>query len=62
MRLIIKGVDYIDVNPAMETPAGEPMTECYLSDKLHLTPVGYRRMGSTLRQIMGKNLKMAVAP
>lgn len=58
----IKGLDYIDVNPAMETPAGEPMAECYLSDNLHLTPEGYRRMGAVLRPIMEKNWKMAVAP
>lgn len=42
-------VRYVDVNPALETGAGEAVTECYLSDKLHLTPEGYRRMTSVLK-------------
>lgn len=45
----VPDVRYVDVNPAMETPAGEPVAESYLPDKLHLTPEGYRRMTSVLR-------------
>lgn len=61
LPLSIKGLDYIDVNPALETPAGEPMPECYRSDNLHLTAEGYRRMGAVLRPIMEKSWKMATA-
>lgn len=51
----IKGVTYADVNPAMETPAGEAVSECYLSDKLHLTAEGYRRIASVLKPMIEKN-------
>lgn len=56
----LKGVDFIDVNP-FETPAGEPVPECYVSDKLHLTPEGYRRMVKVLKPRMEKNWKTAPA-
>jgi len=51
----LKGVTYADVNPAMETPTGEALSECYLSDKLHMTPEGYRRMASVLKPIIEEN-------
>lgn len=57
----IKGVDYIDVNPAMETPAGEPVPECYLPDKLHMTQEGYRRIAAVLKPLIEKNWKAAPA-
>ena len=57
----IHGVDYIDVNPALETPFGESIPECYLADKLHLASEGYRRMSAVLRPIMVKNWEMAAA-
>lgn len=44
----LPGLDYLDVNPALETPAGEAVPECYVEDKLHLTPEGYRRMTAVL--------------
>jgi lysophospholipase L1-like esterase len=53
----IPDVTYADVNPAMETPDGEPVIECYVHDKLHLTPEGYRRMASVLRPLMEKEWK-----
>jgi lysophospholipase L1-like esterase len=55
------GVAYTDVNPALETPAGEPVIECYVSDKLHLTLEGYRRMTAALRPLMEKDWKAASA-
>ncbi|NQW99808.1 hypothetical protein HQ447_04050, partial [bacterium] len=50
----LKGVDYIDVNPALETGAGAPVAECYGEDHLHLTPDGYRRMTSLLKPAIEK--------
>ncbi len=55
----IKGVTYADVNPAMETPAGEAVAECYLPDKLHLTEEGYRRLALVLKPIIEKNWRAA---
>jgi lysophospholipase L1-like esterase len=46
------GVLFADVNPALETAAGEPVMECYVSDKLHLTLEGYRRMTSVLKPVL----------
>lgn len=42
------GIDYLDLNPALETPGGESVSECYVADKLHLTPEGYRRITTVL--------------
>jgi lysophospholipase L1-like esterase len=53
----IPDVTYADVNPAVETPDGEPVMECYIQDKLHPTPEGYRRMASVLRPLMEKEWK-----
>lgn len=50
-------VTYVDVNPSLETPTGEPVIECYVQDKLHLTPEGYRRMTSVLRPLIEKEWK-----
>ena len=58
----IKGVDYIDVNPALQTPAGEPVAECFVEDHLHLTPEGYRRMTSVLKPVVGKLWNASPAP
>lgn len=55
----IPGVAYTDVNPALETPSGEPVIECYVTDKLHLTLEGYRRMTAVLRPLMEKDWKAA---
>ncbi len=56
----IPNVTYADVNPALETAAGEPVAECYVADKLHLTPEGYRRMTSVLRSLIEKNWKASL--
>jgi len=53
----IPDVTCADVNPAMETPDGQPVIECYVQDKLHLTPEGYRRMASVLRPLMEEEWK-----
>lgn len=46
------GVLFTDVNPVLESSDGEPVMECYVSDKLHLTPEGYRRMTSVLKPLL----------
>lgn len=58
----ISNVVYADVNPSLETLAGEPVMECYVQDKLHLTPEGYRRMTSVLRSVIEKEWKQSAAP
>lgn len=55
----IPGVVFADVNPAVENSAGEPVMECYVSDKLHPSLEGYRRMTSVLRPVIEKNWKEA---
>lgn len=52
----IAGVDYVDVNPGLETPTRDAMPGCYVADKLHLSPEGYRRMASVLRPAIKKSL------
>lgn len=54
----LKGVDYIDVNPALETASGAPIAECYVEDHLHLAPAGYRRMTSVLKPAIEKRWKV----
>ncbi len=57
----IPDVAFADVNPVLENPAGEPLAECYLEDKLHLTSDGYRRMVTVLRPAIEKSWKPAPA-
>lgn len=52
-------LDYVDVNPALETPEGEAATECYVADKLHLTLEGYRRMATVLKPVLTSRWKPA---
>ena len=47
-------VDYVDVNPALESASGESIPGCYLADKLHLSPDGYRRLVTVLRPAIKK--------
>jgi lysophospholipase L1-like esterase len=47
-------VDYVDVNPALESASGEAIPGCYLADKLHLSPDGYRRLVTVLRPAIEK--------
>ena len=50
----IPGVDYVDINPALESASGDALADCYAADKLHLSPEGYQRMASALRPAIGK--------
>ena len=56
------GVSYVDVNPSLENSAGEPVPECYVADKLHMTPEGYTRMASVMKPVMGKIWKPSSTP
>lgn len=49
-------VDYVDVNPALESASGEAIPGCYLADRLHLSPDGYRRLVTVLRPAIEKGL------
>ena len=44
-----EGVFYVDVNPALETESGEPKTELYVEDGLHLNLNGYVTMTALLK-------------
>jgi len=44
-----EGVFYVDVNPALETESGEPKTELYVEDGLHLNLNGYAKMTALLK-------------
>ena len=50
----IARVDYVDVNPALESASGEAIPGCYLADKLHLSPDGYRSLVTVLRPAIEK--------
>jgi acetyl esterase/lipase/lysophospholipase L1-like esterase len=50
----IPGVDYVDINTALESASGDALADCYAADKLHLSPEGYQRMASALRPAIGK--------
>lgn len=50
----LSGVDYVDINPALESASGEALPGCYVSDKLHLSPEGYRKMAAALRPSIEK--------
>ena len=52
-------VAYVDVNPSLEDAKGEPVMDCYVKDKLHLTQEGYRRMTSVLKPAMENNWRAA---
>jgi len=53
------GVTYVDVNPPLETPPGEARMECYVADKLHMTPEGYKGMVSVMRPVMEREWNVA---
>jgi lysophospholipase L1-like esterase len=53
----IPGVSYVDVNPPLETLGGDPRMECYVPDKLHMTPEGYRAMSSVMLPVMNREWK-----
>lgn len=54
----IPGVDYIDVNPALQSASGDAIPSCYVADKLHLSPAGYQKMVSVLRPAIEKSLPL----
>ncbi len=43
---------YVDVNPSLETATGEPLPDCYVADKLHMSPEGYQRISSVLLPVL----------
>lgn len=50
----IPDVSYVDVNSCLENKVGEPVAECYVTDRLHLTQEGYRRMAAALKPVISK--------
>ena len=44
-----KRIFYLEINPAFETKGGEPRTDLYVEDGLHLNADGYRRMAEVIR-------------
>ena len=43
------GVWYVDINPALNQPDGEPRPDTYLKDALHPSPAGYAAMAKLIR-------------
>lgn len=43
------GVWFVDINPALNQPDGEPRPETYLKDALHPSPAGYAAMARLIR-------------
>jgi hypothetical protein len=54
-------IAFVNVNPALQSADAQPAAECYLPDKLHLTPEGYRRMTSVLRPVIEREWKASSA-
>jgi hypothetical protein len=54
-------IAYVDVNPALQSADGQPAADCYLPDKLHLTPEAYHRMALVLRPLIEKEWKASPA-
>jgi hypothetical protein len=52
-----EGVFYLDVNPALENPAGDSKTELYVEDGLHLNGEGYHQMTVLLKPAIEKYWK-----
>ncbi|MGA0132909.1 MAG: GDSL-type esterase/lipase family protein [Opitutales bacterium] len=42
-------IDFVDVNPALNLPDGEPREGMYLKDALHPSPAGYAALRAALR-------------
>ena len=43
------GVWFVDINPALNQPDGEPRPDTYLPDALHPSPAGYAAMAKLIR-------------
>jgi lysophospholipase L1-like esterase len=49
-----KGVFYVDVNPALQNPAGDSKAELYVEDGLHFNVEGYHQMATILKPAIEK--------
>jgi lysophospholipase L1-like esterase len=56
-----KGVTYLDINPALNLPDGEPRPELYVADNLHPSAKGYEAITALLRPALEAAWK-ATAP
>jgi len=57
-----EGVFYVDVNPALQTPAGEAKAELYVEDGLHLNIEGYQQMTTLLKPAIERYWKKQPNP
>jgi hypothetical protein len=57
-----EGVFYVDVNPALQTPAGEAKVELYVEDGLHFNVEGYHQMITLLKPAIDKYWKKEIKP
>lgn len=55
-------VFYVDVNPALQTPAGEAKAELYVEDGLHFNIGGYQQMNTLLKPAIEKYWKNKLNP
>jgi hypothetical protein len=57
-----EGVFYVDVNPALQTPAGEAKAELYVEDGLHFNIEGYQQMTTLLKPAIERYWKKQPNP
>ena len=57
-----KGIFYVDVNPALQTPSGEAKAELYVEDGLHFNVEGYHQMTTLLKPAIDKYWKKEIKP
>ncbi len=48
------GIWYVDINPALNLPDGEPRPDTYLKDRLHPSAVGYAGMAKLLQPVVAE--------
>jgi len=49
-----KGLWYVDINPALNLPNGEPRPDTYLKDNLHPSAVGYAGMAKFVQPVVAE--------
>lgn len=43
---------FVDTNPALLGPDGQPRPECYSADRLHMSPAGYQEWAKLLQEVV----------
>ena len=51
------GLQFVDVNPALEHPDASPRTELFMNDGLHLRPAAYELLAQMLKPVLTKAIQ-----